>query len=322
MKSISVVIPVFNESGNVGNLHREIVDACMQTGSPFEIIFVDDGSSDQTAKIIKTLAPVTLIRMRKNFGQTAALDAGIRQARYDYIITMDGDGQNDPADIPALVEYLEANELDIVSGWRKTRKDSFGKHLISRLANVLRGLLIHDGIHDSGCTMKIYTRESLSELSLFGEMHRFIPALLKMRGFRIGEMPVNHRHRKSGKSKYNFTRTFKGLLDMISVWFWKSYALRPLHLLGAGGIIFLVAGAISGMLTVYQYFHGQSMSDSALPVLTSFFIITGIQLFISGLMSDMISKIYYKRHDNRSYYIHEVYSNGLTQGPKNFSNQQ
>lgn len=306
MKSISIIIPVFNEAGNVAKIHQEVVEICRKIGATFEVIFVDDGSKDATAKIIKTLKPVRLIRLRKNFGQTAALDAGFRYARNEYIITMDGDGQNDPADIPNLINHLEANHLDVVSGWRKTRKDTLGKRIASRSANFLRGILIHDGIHDSGCTMKIYTRESISELSLFGEMHRFIPAMLIMRGFKVGEIIVNHRSRKSGKTKYNFTRTFKGFLDMLSVWFWKKFAVRPLHLLGAGGILFLIAGFLSGLFAMHEYLKGQSMSDSAVPILTAFLLITGLQLFISGLMSDMISKIYYKRYDAQSYAIYEI----------------
>jgi glycosyltransferase involved in cell wall biosynthesis len=307
MRSISIIVPVYNEAENIASLHQEIVGICQNIGAKFELIFIDDGSSDQTARVIKSLHPVKLIRLRKNFGQTAALDAGFRLAKYDYIITMDGDGQNDPADIPRLVIHLEEHELDIVSGWRENRKDTLSKRIISRGANFLRGILIHDGIHDSGCTLKIYTRESVAELSLFGEMHRFIPALLKIRGFNVGELVVNHRHRQSGKSKYKFTRTFKGFLDLVSVWFWKKYAVRPLHLLGSGGIFFLLAGFISGIFTLTEYLKGQSMSDSALPVLTAFLLVTGIQLFISGLMADMISRIYYKKFDNHSYYIHEIF---------------
>ena len=309
MKSISIVVPVYNEAENIAHLHQEIVDTCRNIGAKFELIFIDDGSTDQTARVVKSLNPVKLIRLRKNFGQTAALDAGFRLAKNEYIITMDGDGQNDPADIPRIINHLEEHVLDIVSGWRKNRKDTISKKITSRIANFLRGILIHDGIHDSGCTMKIYTKESVSELSLFGEMHRFIPALLKIRGFNVGEIVVNHRYRQSGKSKYKFNRTFKGFLDLVSVWFWKKYAVRPLHLLGSGGILFLLAGFTSGVLTLVQYLKGQSMSDSALPVLTAFLLITGIQLFISGLMADMISRIFYKKFDNHSYYIHEIFEN-------------
>src|SRR5690606_36402750 len=186
----------------------------------YEIIMVDDGSSDGTLKVLKTLAPVTVIRLRSNFGQTAALDAGIKAAQYPYIITMDGDLQNDPADAPRLIAHLEEHDLDVVSGWRKNRKDPFSKKFISRGANVLRGILVNDGIHDSGCTLKIYRKECFDNVNLYGEMHRCIPALLKMRGFSIGELPVNHRPRHAGKSKYNLKRTLKGLVDMIMIWFW------------------------------------------------------------------------------------------------------
>ncbi len=309
MKSISIVIPVFNEAGNVAKLHEEVLGVCRKTGLPFEIIFVDDGSKDETGRILKSLHPVKVIRLRKNFGQTAALDSGLRYARNDYIITLDGDGQNDPADIPRLIRHLEENNLDVVSGWRKSRKDTLTKRITSRGANFLREILIKDGIHDSGCTLKIYTRESVSELSLFGEMHRFIPAMLIIRGFKVGELPVNHRHRKFGKTKYTFSRTIKGFLDMISVWFWKKFALRPLHLLGFGGILFLIAGVFSGISALIEYLNGQSMSDSAKPILTAFLLITGLQMFISGLMSDMISKIYYKKHKAHSYFIHEIIEN-------------
>nr|NQU94212.1 glycosyltransferase family 2 protein [Bacteroidota bacterium] len=315
MKSISIIIPVYNEVGNVAKLHQEVVDVCRKIGASFELIFVDDGSNDGTAKIIKTLKPAKIIRLRKNFGQTAALDVGFRHVRNEYVITMDGDGQNDPADIPGLIKHLEENDLDVVSGWRKNRKDTYGKRMASRVANILRGILIKDGIQDSGCTMKIYTRESISELSLFGEMHRFIPALLIMRGFKIGEIPVNHRYRKYGKTKYDIRRTIKGVLDMMSVWFWKKFALRPLHLLGGAGILFLLAGFVSGIFTVNEYLKGQSMSDSAMPILTAFLLFTGLQLFISGLMSDMISKIYYKRYQTQSYFIHEITENNDDAGP-------
>ena len=158
--------------------------------------------------------------MRKNFGQTAAMDAGIKAAQYDYIVTMDGDRQNDPADIPKLVKYLEDNNLDIVSGWRKNRKDTVMKKFTSRVANFLRGIIVKDHIHDSGCSLKIYKKECFDHINLYGEMHRFIPALLKIKGFEVGEVVVNHRPRTAGVTKYNWKRTVKGFVDMISLWFW------------------------------------------------------------------------------------------------------
>jgi len=224
MKSISVVVPVFNEEGNVEELHKEIIDTCEKAGIEYEIIFVDDGSSDRTVEICKTLKPLRLICLRRNFGQTAAMDAGIKAAKNDYIVTMDGDRQNDPADIPKLVDYLEKNNLDVVSGWRKHRKDTFFKKFTSRGANLLRSIIVKDGIHDSGCSLKIYKRECFKGINLYGEQHRFIPAILKIKGFKVGEMVVNHRARTAGVTKYNWHRTVKGFVDMISVWFWNKFA--------------------------------------------------------------------------------------------------
>ena len=310
MKALSVVVPVYNEVENIAELHAEIKAVCEREAYTYEIIIVDDGSNDGTAKVVKQLYPVTLVRFRKNFGQTAGFDAGFKQAKYPYVVTMDGDGQNDPADIPALLAHIEAHELDVVSGWRKNRKDSFMKHFVSRGANFLRSVLIRDGINDSGCSLKIYRTEALRDLSLYGEMHRFIPALLKIRGYKIGEIVVNHRARTAGKTKYNWQRTFKGLIDMISVWFWNKFAVRPLHLLGGIGIMLIFMSFLSGMYALYEFiFKQQSMSDSASPMLTSFLFLGGIQLFISGLLADAILKNYFESTQNKPYYIAEITEN-------------
>ena len=294
---ISVVVPVYNEEGNVANLHKEIVDACERyRGSgddsiDYEIIFVDDGSRDKSAEICRTLRPIKFVQLRKNFGQTAAMDAGIKAATKDYIITMDGDGQNDPADIPNLLNYLLENDLDIVSGWRKNRKDTFFKRFTSRGANLLRKLLVHDGIHDSGCSLKIYKKECFNGINLYGEQHRFIPAILKIKGFRIGEIVVNHRPRTSGKTKYNWKRTIKGFLDMISVWFWNKFATRPLHLLGSFGLLFLTLGFGCGIWSIVIYARGAKMSNNIMPpMLTVFFVIIGLIMIIFGLMSEIMIK--------------------------------
>ncbi len=309
MKSISVVIPVHNEEENLQALHNEIVDVCKKNHYKYEIIFVDDGSSDRSVEVIRELNPVILLRLRKNFGQTAAMDAGIKQARYDYIVTMDGDRQNDPADIPKLINYLEEHDLDVVSGWRKSRKDRFLKRFISRGANILRKLLINDGIHDSGCSLKIYKNECFETISLYGEMHRFIPALLKIRGFKIGEIVVNHRPRTKGRTHYNWRRTIKGLIDMISVWFWNKFSVRPLHLLGGFGLVSFFLGILSAIGTLLEYLRGQSLSDTILPLLTVFFLLFGIQLFISGLIADTLLKSYFETTKNRSYLVKEIYTN-------------
>ena len=314
MRGISVVVPVFNEEGNVRELHKEILEVCKKENYKFEIIFVDDGSKDKTPEICKELKPLKYIRMRKNFGQTAAIDAGIKASQYDYIVTMDGDRQNDPADIPKLVNYLEENDLDIVSGWRKNRKDTVMKKFTSRVANFLRGIIVKDHIHDSGCSLKIYKKECFDHINLYGEMHRFIPALLKIKGFEVGEVVVNHRPRTAGVTKYNWKRTIKGFVDMISLWFWSKYAVRPLHILGAGGMISIFLGVVCAIWSIVLFALGYKMSNNIMPpLLTVFFIIVGLLMFIFGLMSDMMSKTYYGSGIDKSYSVKETIENKETE---------
>lgn len=314
MQGISVVVPVFNEEGNVRELHKEILEVCKKENYKFEIIFVDDGSKDKTPEICKELKPLKYIRMRKNFGQTAAMDAGIKLAQYDYIVTMDGDRQNDPADIPKLVNYLEENDLDIVSGWRKNRKDTVMKKFTSRVANFLRGIIVKDNIHDSGCSLKIYKKECFDHINLYGEMHRFIPALLRIKGFEVGEVVVNHRPRTAGVTKYNWKRTIKGFVDMISLWFWSKYAVRPLHILGAGGMVSIFLGVVCAIWSIVLFALGYKMSNNIMPpLLTVFFIIVGLLMFIFGLMSDMMSKTYYGSGIDKSYSIKGTIENKETE---------
>mgnify|MGYP001061253012 CR=1 FL=1 len=310
MDKVSVVVPVYNEEGNVRELHEEIVDVCEKSGYIYEIIFVDDGSSDMTVEICKDLRPLKFIQMRKNFGQTAAMDAGIKAAQYDYIVTMDGDRQNDPADIPKMIEYLKNNNLDVVSGWRKNRKDTFMKKFTSRGANFLRHLIVRDGIHDSGCSLKVYNKECFEGINLYGEQHRFIPAILKIKGFSVGEVVVNHRARTAGKTKYNWKRTIKGFVDMISVWFWNKFADRPLHLLGGAGMAFIGLGFICGIWSVALFISGLEMKNNIFPpLLTIFFVIIGVLLFVFGLMSEIMMKTYYGLHVDTPYSIKEVVEN-------------
>ncbi|MDD3139984.1 MAG: glycosyltransferase family 2 protein [Lachnospiraceae bacterium] len=307
MDKISVVVPVFNEEGNVKELYQEIKNVCEENNYQYEIIFINDGSSDNTDAVCKSLCPLKYIRMRKNFGQTAAMDAGIKASQYDYIVTMDGDRQNDPKDIPCMLEYLKKHDLDVVSGWRKNRKDPFMKRFVSRGANFLRHFLCHDGIHDSGCSLKIYRKECFKGLSLYGEQHRFIPAILKIKGFSIGEVVVNHRARVSGKTKYNWKRTVKGFVDMISVWFWNKYASRPLHLMGGIGMVSILAGFGCGIWSVVIYCLGYKMSNNIIPpILTVFFMIMGMLMFVFGLMSEILMKIYFGVHVGTSYSVKET----------------
>jgi glycosyltransferase involved in cell wall biosynthesis len=303
---ISIVVPIFSEVDNVKELHREIVEACRTAGCRYEIIFVDDGSTDGTGEVLKELSPLVTITMRRNFGQTAAMDAGIKQAKYRYIVTMDGDRQNDPADIPRLVEEIEKSGKDVVSGWRRKRKDPFMKRFVSRGAHALRRMMIRDGIHDSGCSLKIYRRECFTNVNLYGEMHRFIPAVLKIKGFSIGEVEVNHRPRTSGRTKYNWKRSVKGFLDMLSVWFWNKYAVRPLHFLGGLGILCILFGFVFSGIGIVFYLQGNNLFRNVLPVAAVFMFITGVQLFVSGLMADMLAKTYFASTRDVSYSIKSV----------------
>lgn len=308
--SISVVVPLYNEAENAAELHREILHTLETHYQDYEIIFVNDGSRDRTDEVCRNLRPLRYISLRRNFGQTAAMDAGIKAARGEYIITMDGDRQNDPADIPKMMEYLISNDLDVVSGWRKERKDPAEKRIVSKGANLLRKLLVHDGIHDSGCSLKVYRRECFRNLTIYGEQHRFIPAILEIRGFRVGEIPVHHRERTAGKSKYNWKRVIKGFVDMISVWFWHKYASRPLHLLGALGLLFLAGGFGFGIWSVILFAMGKDMTSYIIvPLLTVFFVIIGLLMFVFGLMGETMMKIYYEGRSEVPYYIRETVEN-------------
>ncbi|MBN2884732.1 glycosyltransferase family 2 protein [Patescibacteria group bacterium] len=307
---LSVIVPVYNEEGAVAVLYQEILNVCQKIDKPFEIIFVNDGSSDKTLDVLKSLSPIKIVNLRANFGQTAAMDAGIKAASGFYLATLDGDGQNDPAEISKLIEKLEMDDLDVVSGWRKNRKDTFMKKFSSKCAAFIRKRLINDGIHDSGCSLKVYKSECFKGVTLYGEMHRFIPAVLKIKGFKIGEMVVNHRPRKTGRTKYNWKRGIKGVLDMFSVWFWKKYANRPLHLFGGMGVLLILLSFFSGILAVYQkIFSGQDLSDTALTELSMFGFFTGIMFFIFGLLADILSKNYYATHKEEAYSVKEVIDN-------------
>lgn len=302
----SIIIPVYNEQASVTNLFYSIKKALKKLNDQFEIIFVNDGSTDNTLANLKKLSPVKIINFRKNFGQTAALDAGIKEAKGEVIITLDGDGQNPPEEIPKLIYVLNKGNLDVVSGWRFERQDPTSKKIISRGADFLRSFLVKDNIHDSGCTLKVYRAYCLKGLDLHGEMHRFIPAILRWQGYKIGEVKVKHNPRKSGKSKYNSSRILKGLVDMISIWFWRKYASRPLHLFGGLGIFM---GGIGMIMLVYLFIARLigyiSISNSIWPLIAIFMILVGLQLFISGILADIAVKSYYNEN-NKSYNIKEI----------------
>jgi len=303
---LSVVVPLYNEEGNVAELHEKILASVQKIGKPFEIIFVDDGSKDKTVEIARTLMPLKLVVFRKNFGQTAAFDAGFKSATGEIIITLDGDLQNDPADIPLLLEKIDEG-FDVVSGWRFKRQDPWSKKIPSRIANLLRKILIQDTIHDSGCSLKAYRRECFDGVDLFGEMHRFIPAILEMDGFRVAEVKVSHHPRLHGVTKYNWKRGMKGFVDMMSIWFWRKYSYRPLHLFGGGGVFLFTTGVgiLVWMLVEKIVFHA-SLAERIWPLVGIFFVLIGVQLFISGLLADMVVRNYYQGRSRMNYTIREV----------------
>lgn len=306
---LSFVIPVYNEAENIGPLHAEIKAVCEANNYDYEIICVDDCSNDNTVEVLKSLSPVKFIQFRKQFGQTSAMDAGIKEAKYTYIVTMDGDGQNDPADVPKLLDHLHENDLDVVSGWRKERKDTFSKRFVSRGANFLRSLMIKDGINDSGCSLKVYKKECFDYVTLYGEMHRFIPALLKIQGFKVGEVVVNHRARTKGLSKYTWSRSIKGFIDMISVWFSQKYAFRPLHLLGGLGIFLFLLSFVFAGITVFEYLNGQDLSDTLWLTVTLLTFVMGLLVFISGLLMDIMIKSYHETTGKKHYHIKQIVEN-------------
>ncbi len=303
---LSIVVPLYNEEGNVKELHRKIDEAARSIGRSFEIIFVDDGSCDKTLEEASSLSPLKLIAFRKNFGQTAAFDAGIKAARGEIIVTLDGDLQNDPADIPLLLEKINAG-YDVVSGWRFKRSDPFMKRFFSRGANLLRKILVQDGIHDSGCSLKAYRRECFRELDLFGEMHRFMPALLAFDGFRVTEVKVSHYPRRHGKTKYNWKRAIKGFVDMLFIWFWRKYSYRAIHLFGGAGILL---GFIGSMILVWMFvekmFYGLSLAERIWPLVGTLFVLVGVQLFIFGILVDIAVRTYYHTRRRMNYSIRET----------------
>jgi glycosyltransferase involved in cell wall biosynthesis len=306
---ISIVIPSYNEEKNVKDLYLQISSVLKSLKKDYEIIFIDDGSTDNTYKELQKLNSkdnkVRVIKFRKNFGQTQSWSAGFAQAKGKFIITMDSDLQNDPKDIPKLLKKLNEG-YDVVSGWRQNRKDTFFKRIFSLFSRFLRQNVIKDEIHDSGCSLKVYKKECIEDLDLHGEMHRYIAEILALKGYKLGEIKVNHRKRKSGKTKYNLIRLPKGFLDLIVVAFWQKFANRPIHLFGGLGIISTILGFFSGMYLLYEkFFLGLSIANRPLLLLSSLLVIVGIQFIIFGLIADILMKIYFTG-ERKSYSIEKV----------------
>lgn len=306
--ALSVVIPAYNEQDAIGPLYARLKPVLDRLGRPYEIIFVDDGSRDRSWARLEELqakdSGVRLIKLRGNFGQSAAIDAGFKHVRGQTVVTLDADLQNDPQDIPRLLQVLDSG-YDMVTGWRHPRHDGPLKVLFSGIARHLRQIFVEDNIHDSGCSLKAYRREAADALNLYGEMHRYIPALLQLQGFRITETKVHHHPRKIGQTKYTASRVFRGFMDLVVVTFWQKYSLRPSHFFGAIGMAMGVGGFAMWLILLYRKFSANMvLTASNLPLLASLLIIVGIQFFLFGLLADMIMRTYYK--DTVTYRIEKV----------------
>ena len=306
----SVVVPLYNEEGSVDRLHYRLTHVMREFGQVYEIIFVDDGSSDQTAEIVEDLAGIDpslrVITLGRNFGQTAALKAGFDAACGEIIISMDGDLQHDPAEIPRFIEKLDEG-FDIVSGWREKRKDTWlTRRLPSRIANWTMAQISGVPLHDFGTTFKAYRRETIQNIPLYGELHRFIPALAAWSGARIVEIPITNPPRQYGKSNYGISRTFRVFLDLLSTKFLLDYSTKPLHFFGVFGLLATGLGGCSSILLLLQklILHRQVFaSNMVLAISAAVLLVAGVQILLLGLASEMLCRTYYESQQKPVYAI-------------------
>jgi len=304
----SVVVPIFEESGNILPLDKEIKAVLSKLSNNYEIIYVNDGSKDNSLNELKSLKKVTIIELNRNYGQTTAFDAGFKAAQGNIIISMDGDGQDDPHEIPKLLKKLKEGNFDVVAGWRKNRKDKNGIKILTKIGRSLRGLFLKDPIHDSGCALRVYKKEAIKSLDIGGEMHRYIVALLNWKGFRIGEVEVNHRPRLHGKTKYGYDKAIRGFIDLIYIWFINKYYQRPLHFFGYASLFSLALGILSlGESIFARLFLNLSLNRNGFFFLGFFFLIIAGMTFAFGIIIDILIKIHLNNSPfERRYYIREL----------------
>jgi len=305
---LSIIVPIYNEAQNLEPLHERLVAALEPLGQPFEIVLVNDGSSDGSDRALDAMAArdarVKVVHFRRNYGQTAAMMAGIRYASGEIIIPMDGDLQNDPADIPKLLAKLEEG-FDVVSGWRKDRKDAaIRRNFLSRVANHLISSISGVRLHDYGCSLKAYRRDVVKGVKLYGEMHRFIPIYATWEGGKVAEVVVTHHPRVHGESKYGVDRVVKVLLDLIVVQFLARYASRPIYLFGGCGVASLFLALVAGLWAVYlKYFEATSFIQTPLPLLVVLLTLTGGISILMGLLAEIIMRTYYESQGKAVYYV-------------------
>jgi len=307
---LSVVVPIFNEVENLPILHHRVVEALNNTGINWELILVDDGSTDGSWELMKKIAlgnpSCKVIRFRRNFGQTPAMAAGFDAASGRVVVPMDGDLQNDPADIPLLLNKIDEG-YDVVSGWRKKRQDTLiSRRLPSVIANRVISRMTGVHLHDYGCTLKAYRREVLDGINLYGEMHRFVPALASQIGAKVAELDVRHHPRLHGTSKYGISRTMRVVLDLMTVMFLLSYSTKPIQLFGKWGIYSFFAGSVTGAATVYmKLIENTSMNRNPLLTLTAFLLFMGVQFIALGLLGELNARTYYEAQGKPIYVIRE-----------------
>lgn len=304
---LSIVVPLYNEEGNVVLLTQKIHESLV--GYNYQIIYIDDFSTDGTRKVVKQMNDdrVHLIELKKNYGQSLALAAGFDYAMGDYIITMDGDLQNDPADIPMMLQYVVSGEYDVVTGIRQKRKDSFVKKIPSKIANFMVRRITKLDIKDNGCALKVFTKDIAKELNLYGEMHRFITLLAYLEGAQIKQVPVRHYARHSGKSKYGLERVFKVVADMMLLLFIRKYFQRPIHFFGIFGVILILLGVLINIyLLIVKFGFDQEIGSRPLLIFGLMFILGGIQLFTMGIVMELLIRTYYESQDKRPYRIKKV----------------
>jgi len=299
---ISVVVPLLNEERSLEALYREIADALEPLGHDYEVVFVDDGSTDASLAVLSRLhdetTNVVVIHLRRNFGKAAALQAGFVEARGDLVVTIDADLQDDPAEIPKLLAKLDEG-FDLVSGWKTRRNDPLARRLFSRVFNWVTGVISGVHLHDVNCGLKAYRAEVLHGIRLYGELHRFIPVLASYRGYRIAEIPVNHRPREHGRSRYGPERYLRGFFDLLSVTFMGRYKHRPLHLFGGVGVLMGAVGFVILLYLSIEWFWGHAIGQRPLLTLGVLLLVVGIQFISLGLLSELITSQHEERLDER-----------------------
>lgn len=313
-------MPVYNEKENLTPLVEQILQAVMPLKTDWELILVDDGSNDGSSKLISQLAQenshIEALHFSRNYGQTAALAAGVDNAQGEIIVTLDADLQNDPSDIPVLIKTLQETKSDIVSGWRKNRHDPFLRAIFSHAANWLICQTTGLKLHDIGCTLKAYRREVFDDLSLYGEMHRFIPALAVAQGFRVTEIPVKHHPRTKGQSKYGLSRTIKVFLDLLTVKFFGSYQTKPIYVFGGGGLVLLFLGLLAGLFVLIRKILFSGVWVSPMLFITILFFIVGVQFILMGLLAEIQIRTWFESSQKKPYIIKKLKSQNSSPGLK------